>query len=440
MTARAASEIFGESETLALYLSVEVALARAQAEVGLIPADAARVIEQRALLDAVDVARVRDAARSTGYAVAPLVRQLTQACGEAGRFVHWGATTQDIVNTALSLQLDEALKGVLSRTERLAGALARLVQAHRSSVMPARTFGSHALPITFGFKAAVWLAAVLRHVRRTRAAVEHGMPGEFAGAAGTLASLHEQGLAVRSVLMRRLRLREPTITWSGMRDEVFERMALVVGLTNTVAKIAQDIAELASTEIAEVAEPDAGGKDTSSTLPLKANPIRCAHIAAAAALVAQGSTSVLIAGRQHQERSGEGLLELQVIGPAFIATERCLDGAVSLLEGLQVFPARMRRNLDATRGIVLGERFMMALAPHVGRLHAHDLVHEACQVALEREVHLVTALAQMPAVTRILAPSELESLGDPRSYLGSTDAMCEAVLREARSTLEDAYA
>lgn len=438
MSVRSAGEIFGEAETLALYLGIEVALAHAQAEVGVIPEDAAREIERGATLDAIDVPRVRQEAQRTGYAVAPLVRQLTEACGDAGRFVHWGATTQDIVNTALALQVDEAFRGVLERVERLARALAALVRSHRHSVMAGRTFGGHALPITFGFKAAVWLSSVLRHAERVRAAVARPIPGEFAGAAGTLASLQEQGLAVRRAFMRRLRLPEPTITWAAMRDEVFVRVAALAGLTNSLAKIAQDIAELGSTEIGEVAEPHAGGKDTSSTLPLKANPILCAHTVAAATLVGQNAMSVLLAGRQRQERSGEALLELQVVGPAFIAAERCLDLAVLLLEDLQVFPSRMRRNLDGTRGVMLGERFMMALAPRLGRLQAHDLVHEACRAAIERDVPLESVLAEIPAVVEVLSNAELQALADPATYLGSADAMCAAVLQQASLVIPEA--
>jgi 3-carboxy-cis,cis-muconate cycloisomerase len=430
MSVRSAGEIFGEAETLALYLGIEVALAHAQAEVGVIPEDAAREIERGATLDAIDVPRVRQEAQRTGYAVAPLVRQLTEACGDAGRFVHWGATTQDIVNTALALQVDEAFRGVLERVERLARALAALVRSHRHSVMAGRTFGGHALPITFGFKAAVWLSSVLRHAERVRAAVARPIPGEFAGA--------EQGLAVRRAFMRRLRLPEPTITWAAMRDEVFVRVAALAGLTNSLAKIAQDIAELGSTEIGEVAEPHAGGKDTSSTLPLKANPILCAHTVAAATLVGQNAMSVLLAGRQRQERSGEALLELQVVGPAFIAAERCLDLAVLLLEDLQVFPSRMRRNLDGTRGVMLGERFMMALAPRLGRLQAHDLVHEACRAAIERDVPLESVLAEIPAVVEVLSNAELQALADPATYLGSADAMCAAVLQQASSVIPEA--
>jgi len=437
VSVRPAAEIFGEAETLALYLHIEVALAQAQAELGVIPAHAAREIAQRATLDAIDVPRVRDGARRTGYAVAPLVRQLTHACGEAGHFVHWGATTQDIVNTALALQVDEALRGMLQRLECLARALAALVRSHRESVMPARTFGGHALPITFGFKAAVWLSSVLRHAERVRAVVAQGMPGELAGAAGTLASLQEQGLAVRRAFVRRLGLREPTITWAAMRDEVFDRTAMLAGLTNTVAKIAQDVVELASTEIAELAEPDAGDKDTSSTLPLKSNPILCAHVTAAATLVAQHAATVLMAGRQRQERSGEALLEIQVVGPAFIAAERCLDLSAVLLEGLQVFPQRMRRNLEATHGVVLGERFMMALAPRLGRLQAHDLVHDACRVAIERNLPLATVLAGIPAVSEVLSVSELQALGDPVGYLGSAGAMCDAVLQQAGAVIPE---
>ena len=435
MSSRPAAEVFGETQTLDLYLKIEVALALAQAEVGVIPEHAAREIAQRATLAALDLPQIRQQVVHTGYAVSPLVRQLTKACGEAGRFVHWGATTQDIVNTALALQVGEALAGLQVRIEQLAQALATLVRAHGNSVMPGRTFGGHALPITFGFKAACWLSSVLRHFERVRAACAQGMPGEFGGAAGTLASLQGDGLVVRAAFMRRLGLRESTITWGAMRDEVFDRVALLAGVTNTLAKMAQDVSELASTEISELAEPQTGGKDTSSTLPLKSNPIQCAHIVGDATMVGQHAMTVLLAGRQHQERSGEGLLEMRVVGPAFVIAERCLDSAVSLMAGLQVFPARMRRNLDATHGVVLGERFMMALAPRLGRLQAHDLVHEACIAAVESGTPLNTVLAGMPAVRDVLSVTELHALADPTDYLGSAQELCAAVLQQANKAL-----
>jgi len=432
MHVRGIGEIFSEQATFQTYLQIETALARAQADLGVIPAEAAEKISHCAKLETLDLARVRTQAERTGYAVAPLVRQLTKVCGDAGHFVHWGATTQDVINTALALQLNEATPRVLEDLSRLVNALVDKIQAHRGTLMAARTFGGHALPITFGFKASVWLASVLRHAERVKSLMERPMAGEFAGVAGTLASLGKDGLAVRKRLMELLALPEPIITWASMRDDVYERLSVLTSLANTLAKIAQDVAELSSTEIAELAEPGTGDRDTSSTLPYKSNPILCAQINAAATLVAQCTATALSAGRQHQERSGEGLLEIEVIAPAWMAAEKCIRKSIVLLEGLQVFPERMRVNLDATHGIILAERFMMALAPRLGRLHSHDLVHNACRAAAARKVDLKTVLKDIPEVANCLSHETLNLLADPREYLGSANAIAEAVVEQAR--------
>ncbi|TAK82075.1 MAG: adenylosuccinate lyase family protein [Betaproteobacteria bacterium] len=432
MRPRRIAEIFAEQSTLQAYLQIEAALAQAEADLGVIPKDAAQKICHYARLDMLDMPRLRAQAQRSGYAVAPLVRQLTEVCGDYGHFLHWGATTQDVVNTGLALQVNEVFRAVLGDLSRLTDILVDKVQAHRDTVMAARTFGGHALPITFSFKASVWLASVLRHVERVKSLIEHPLEGEFAGVAGTLASLGKEGLAVRKRLMELLALPEPVITWASMRDDVYERMSVLAGITNTLAKIAQDIAELSSTEIGELAEPNTGGKDTSSTLPYKSNPILCAQITAAAALVAQYTATALYAGRQRQERSGEGLLEIQVIAPACVEAENCISRSMVLLVGLQVFPDRMRANLDATHGIILAERFMMALAPRLGRLRSHDLVHDACRVAVERNVDLRTALRDIPEVANHLSPETLDSLADPMGYLGSGNEISEAVVNHAR--------
>ena len=262
--------VFDDRAFLARCAEVEAALARAQARLGIVPEAAAEAITAAAAADPAtfDLDRLKRETETVGYPILPLVRQLAEKAGEAGRWLHWGATTQDIMDTAAVLQIRDGLALIAADLDRARGHLADLARRWRDAPMAGRTHLQHALPITFGFKAAVWLSSVLRHAERVRAAVARPIPGEFAGAAGTLASLQEQGLAVRRAFMRRLRLPEPTITWAAMRDEVFVRVAALAGLTNSLAKIAQDIAELGSTEIGEVAEPHAGGKDTSSTLPL----------------------------------------------------------------------------------------------------------------------------------------------------------------------------
>jgi len=427
---RAVAEIFSEAAVIQTLLRVEAALAQAQAQLGIIPAESARRIAAHARLEEVDAARIREQTRRTGYPIAPLVRQLTAACGEHGRWVHWGATTQDILNTALALQVNESLARLDGELRAIVAALAAIVRAHRGTLMVGRTFGGHALPITFGFKAAVWLSGLLRHARRLRALRERPLEGEFAGVGGTLASLGDRGLEVRAAFMQVLGLPEPLITWASQRDRVVEVVALLAGLTGSAGKIAFDVSELSGTDFGELAEPVSGGKDASSTLPFKANPIYCGHVMTAATTVGQHAAGVLTAMRQREERSSEGMLEYESVPQAFVQAERCLANLRIVLEGLQVFPDRMRENLGRTRGVILAERYMMALAPHLGRLAAHDLVHDACKAAVEQGREVGAMLAAMPEAAKHLDAAAIAELGDPRGYLGDAQKMIDAVLAE----------
>lgn len=430
---RNVSEIFSQRAALQLYLRVEAALAEAQAGLGIVPEHAAREIARLGKLESLDLEKLRVQTEHTGYPIASLVRQLTEVCGEHGRYVHWGATTQDILNTALALQINEAFDQMARDLRAAIGRLAVISSEHREALMVARTFGGHALPITFGFKVAVWLSGLLRHAERLDALRRRPMEGELAGVAGTLASFGTHGLQLRRRFMQILGLPEPLITWSGIRDGVVERVAFLAVLAGTLGKIAQDISELASTEIGELAEPVSGGRDASSTLPFKSNPVYCAQAMSSASLVAQSLASVLQAMRQRQERSGEGLLEFEAVPQAFVHAERCLSRFQLIIDGLRVFPERMRSNLSLTRGILLAERYMMALAPRLGRLAAHDLVHDACRQAADRGMDLAAVLAGMPQITRDL---DIAALGDPRSYLGGALAMTDEVLAAARTYLD----
>ncbi|MGE0875655.1 MAG: adenylosuccinate lyase family protein [Burkholderiales bacterium] len=427
---RAVAEIFSESSVIQSLLRVEAALAQAQAQVGVIPAEAARTIAAHARIDELDVPKLREQTRRTGYPVAPLVRQLTAACGEHGRYVHWGATTQDILNTALALQVNESLARLHAELRAAMKALAGLVRTHRDTLMVGRTFGGHALPITFGFKAAVWLSGLLRHAQRLRNLRDRPLEGEFAGVGGTLASLGGRGLDVRAAFMQVLGLPEPLVTWASQRDRVVEITGFLAGLCGSAGKIAFDVSELSGTDIGELAEPVSGGKDASSTLPFKANPIYCGHVMTAATLVGQHAGAVLAAIRQREERSSEGMLEYESVPQAFVQAERCLANLRTIVDGLQVFPERMRSNLALTRGVILAERYMMALAPHLGRLAAHDLVHDACKAAVEQGVEVGAVLARTPEVMRHLDAAALAELGNPAGYLGEAQRMIDAVLAE----------
>lgn len=420
--------LFSERNALELYLRIEIALARAEAELGLIPSKAAEDIAARAKPDALDVETLRAQTERTAYPIAPLVRQLTAICGESGQYIHWGATTQDILNTALAIQINSALPHLDDSLLAIIHRLAALVREHRTTPMVARTFGGHALPITFGFKVAVWLSGLLRLREALASLRSRPLSGEFGGVAGTLASLEGRGLAVRARLMKLLGLPEPVISWASQRDRVVESTSFLASLCGALAKIAQDISDLAATELGELAEPVSGGKDTSSALPFKANPVYCAQVMSSASLVNEYAGAAVTAMRQHNERSGEGLLETEVVPRLFVHAERCLAKLLLVVRGLRVFPERMRENLGRTHGIILAERYMMALAPHLGRLRAHDLVHQACLRAVEGDENLGDVLGRLPDVTRHLDRQTLAHLGDPMTYLGNALEMIDAVI------------
>ena len=349
-------------------------------------------------------------------------------CGEDGRYLHWGATTQDILNTALAIQINSALGLLQASLVAIIRRLATLAREHRLTPMVARTFGSHALPITFGFKVAVWLSGLLRLHEALALVRSRPVPGEFSGVAGTLASLEGHGLAVRRRLMKLLDLPEPVITWASQRDRVVEVTCLLANLCGALAKIAQDISDLTATELGELAEPASGGKDTSSTLPFKTNPVYCAQVMSSASLVNQYVVAVLTAMRQHNERSGEGFLEFEAVPLAFVQAEKCVEKLLTVVLGLQVFPERMKENLARTRGIILAERYMMGLAPHIGRLRAHDLVHDACLRAVERREDLGAVLCDLPEVTSHIDRATIALMGEPMTYLGDGLEMIDAVL------------
>ena len=426
--------VFCDAALIARYVEVEVALAAAEASVGVIPADAAQAIRRLARADAIDVDRLKAETDLVGYPIVGIVHQMAKQCGEAGRYVHWGATTQDIMDTATVLQMRDALALVDADLAALDATLAALAAKHRDTAMAGRTHLQHALPVTFGYKAAVWLGMVSRHRERVAQLRPRVLVGQFAGAAGTLASLGDKGLAVHDALMAELDLGRPPTPWHVARDGFAEAVSFLGLVTGTLAKIATDVMLLMQTEVGEAFEPFVQGRGSSSTMPQKRNPISCEMILAAAKVVRQQAGLMLDAmAADHERATGPWQLEWVAIPEGFIAASGALRHARFMLDGLAVEPERMRRNLGLTGGLIVAEAVMMALAKHTGRQHAHDLVYGACRTALDTGSTLLAELERRPEVTRHLEPAELAKLADPVNYLGSAPAMVDRALASAAS-------
>lgn len=421
--------VFSDEAAVRRWVEVEVALAAAEARAGVIPGEAAEAIRAGARPEAIDLAKLKAETDLVGYPIVGLVHQLARQVGEAGRYVHWGATTQDIMDTATVLQIKEGLRLVEADLEAIDAALAALAAKHRNTVMAGRTHLQHALPVTFGYKAAVWLAMIRRHRQRLAELRPRVLVGQFAGAAGTLASLGDDGLAVHDALMDELGLARPEAPWHVARDAFAETVSFLGLVTGSLAKIATDVMLLMQTEVAEAFEPFVQGRGSSSTMPQKRNPISCEFIVAAARIV-RGHAGLMLDAMlaDHERATGPWQLEWVAIPEAFVAAGGALRQSRFMLEGLVVDAARMRRNLDLTGGLIVAEAVMMALASHTGRGAAHDLVYGACRAALDNGTTLLAELERLPAVTRHLDGARLAELTDPVNYLGSAPAMIDRVL------------
>ncbi len=422
--------VFSDDNLLKCYVEAEVALAVAQGRVGVIPPEAADTIAKRAPSVAFDRAALKREAENVGYPILGLVRQLSGALGEAGRYVHWGATTQDIMDTGMVLQVRAALALIERDMAAVSAALATLAAEHRDTPMAGRTHLQQALPITFGYKCAVWLSMLRRHAERLGEIRPRVLTAQLGGAAGTLASLGDKGLDVRREYARELGLAEPPITWHVARDAVAETVQFLGLLAGSLGKIGFDVMLMMATEIGEAFEPFATHRGASSTMPQKRNPISSEILVANAKAVRQHAGLMLDAMIQDFERAtGPWHVEWLAVGESFILTAGSLAQAKFMLEGLVVDAARMRRNLGMTQGLIVAEAVMMGVAPHLGRQQAHDLVYAACRAALAQDRPLADLLLADPAVSAALPAERIRALCDPANYLGAAPAMVDAIVR-----------
>ncbi len=425
--------VFDEAAYFQRMLDVEAALARVQARLGLIPAAAAARITEVARYELLNPAVLAAQARNVGYPVLGLVAELSRVAGEHGGWTHWGATTQDIMDSATVLQARAGLALIGAEIAALRDALLAKADRHRDVVMAGRTHLQQALPTTLGLKCATWAMPFIAHAERLAQLRPRVERISFGGAAGTLASLGPDGVAVMEGLAAELGLAAPAAPWHVCRDGLAEAVCFLGLVAGSLAKFATDIILLAQTEVGEVAEPYVAGRGASSTMPQKRNPIASEYIHAAARGVQALVPLMLGAMAQDHERgTGPWQAEALAIPQAFVLTHGALIHARTIAEGMVADPARMRANLDITGGMIVAEAVMMGLAPMLGRGEAHHVVKHACDVALAERIPLAAALARAPEVAARLDPAAIARLTDPAGYLGSAGAFIDRVLAAAR--------
>ncbi len=421
--------VFEARAVIERYLEVEIALAEVEAELGLIPAEAGAAIASQLAIDRIDLEKFAEDVERVGFPIVPLLEQIAQVIpNNYGEYAHWGATTQDIMDTALVLQMRESFGHIKDGLRELRRILAAHADRHRSALMIGRSQLQHALPITFGLKAATWLSMIQRHAARL-AQLEHRLyVVQLGGAAGTLAALGTNGEAVQRALAAKLGLGITPTPWHTARDSLAEAISFLANLSASLGKIGQDIVLLAQSDVREVRERAVPGRGTSSAMPQKHNPISAQLLTVIASGVADHSGSMLRASvHDHERASGRWMREWQIVPEAFVLTGGALDVAVDLLEGLEIDAERMRANVEGDE-FVTGEAVMMELGPHVGRHRAHEVVAHAVQTAVDTGVSFHNALSGAPSIAEHLSDADLQRILRPDNYLGATQALIDRTL------------
>ena len=423
-TSQAMREVWSDENRTQKYLDIEAALARVQARIGLIPQEAADEIVSHCRLEQIDMDKLRAQTERIGYPILGVVSQLNALCRDKlGEYCHWGATTQDITDTATVLQIREALALVESELTAIALALAKLAREHRLTPVIGRSNLQQAIPVTFGYKMAGLLSAVQRHQQRLAQLRERVLVGEFAGAAGTLASLATGAMETQAGLCAELGLQQPVIAWHTLRDNIAEVGAFLGLVGGTLVKL------MMQTEVGEVFEPFHHGRGSSSTMPQKRNPIASAYIHGAISVVRQHAAALMDAMVADHERStGPWQIEWIVLPEAFCLMSGALKQARAMLEGLEVDAAAMLRNIELTQGQVMSEAVMMGLGPFIGREFAHDLVYDICRAALKQQRPLLDLLCENAEITKHVDRAALARMCDPANYLGQSGVMVDRVL------------
>ena len=430
-TTPAMRHVWSDENRVQKYLDFEAALARAQARLGIIPKNAAAEIVRHCEAKQIDMAKLKEATEKIGYPVLPVVQQLVALCKDGlGEWSHWGATTQDITDTATIMQIREALDLIENEIDGIRDALATLAKKYRDTPMAGRSNLQQAVPITFGYKMATLLDAYERHKQRLDELRPRVLVGEFGGAAGTLSSLGKDGLKVQTELMKELKLGQPDISWHTVRDRIAEVGCFLGLVTGTCGKIAFDVKLLMQTEVEEVYEPFHQGRGSSSTMPQKRNPISSVYITAQTAMVKQLAAALLEAMvEDHERATGPWEIEWIALPEIFMLSAGALAQTRFVVEGLQVNEKRMRDNIGITKGLLMSEAVMMGLGAAIGRNRAHDVVYDICREVVKTGRPLVDLLAEDKEISKHASRKQLEKMVDPTNYLGVAGEMVDRVLK-----------
>ncbi len=430
-------KVFSDESRVQYYLDVEAALAKAQAKLGIIPQKACDEIVRHCHAEQFDMQELKKQTELIGYPVLPVVKQLVKLCdNDLGQYCHWGTTTQDITDTALILQVRDALQLIEKHLNSIVQSLQKMAQQYKNTPMIGRSNLQQATPITFGYKVATWLSGFHRHLDRLEQLRPRVLVGEFGGASGTIATLGDQGLKVQALLMDELGLGIPEITYHTIRDTIAEVGCFLGLVTGSLAKISLDVKLIMSTEVAEVSEPFVEGRGSSSTMPQKRNPISCNFIHACAASVRHQVTALLDAMvADHERATGPWEIEWIAIPEIFSLTAGALSQADGMLSGLEIHEKNMLKNLNMTNGLVCTEAVMMALSNKIGRQRAHDLIYDICHQPHASDKKLFDLLSENKEISQHLTIEQLKNLLDPERYTGLASVMVDKCV--ARAAIHD---
>jgi len=433
LSSAAMRAVCDDAASLQNMLDFEAALARAEATVGVIPASAAGPITKACQAESFDLAALADAATRSGNLAIPLVKALTanvaKSDAAAARYVHWGATSQDVIDSGTMLGLRAGIDALLGDIGRAIAGFARLARQHRHTAVVARTWLQHALPMPFGLKLAEYASALHRSKLRLQRLRGEALALQFGGAAGTLAALGDKGLAVAEKLADELKLPLPDAPWHTHRDRIAEAASVFAIIAGTCGKIARDVSLMMQTDVSEAFEPSGEGRGGSSTMPHKRNPVAAASALGAAIMAPNLAATILAAQVQDHERSaGPWHAEWPTLPTLMLVTSGALVAIVDIAEGLEVDAARMRANLDATGGLIMAEAVTFALAEKIGKSDAHHLIEAASKKAVAEKKHLRDLLIADATVTAQLDADKIAELFEPMAYQGASQALIDRLL------------
>lgn len=431
-------KVFSEENLVQKWLDVESALARSEAKLGIIPREAAEEITKKSKVENMNLESMGKEITEISHPIVPMVRQLTDVCENGyGQYVHWGATTQDIMDSANVLQLKEVIVILERDIAAIQKALISLIENHKNVVMAGRTHGQQALPITFGYKVAVWLDEVNRSSNRLTEMKDRLLVGQFSGAVGTLASITEKGIELQEEIMKELDLNLPNISWHAARDNLAEFASFIGILGSTLGKIANEIFLLQKTEFNELEEPFKMGKVGSSTMPHKRNPSKVQNIVTVSRVLRQSIPIFLEGMIHHHERDMiSWQTELESLPEICLLISQITSSSVDVLEGLHVNEERMRKNLDLTNGLIISESVMIKIGEEIGRQTSHDVIYDASMKAYEEAVPLLDALLDNEEIMLHIKEEELRNLFQVEKYVGYSETYADRVLKKTKEEFD----